>query len=94
VLGVDATMGRQLPKSLHIYAFATRLGGPGVLADALGLAQQSKIPLKNVLLINRSSSYAHNDPAGAYPRNAFFTGLLRFLRGLKPPKPPKPPAKQ
>jgi hypothetical protein len=94
VLGVDATMGRQLPKSLQIYAFATRLGGTGVLADAVGLADQSKIPFKNVLLVNRVSTYAHNDPAGAYPRNAFFSGLVRFLHRLQPPKPPaKPPAK-
>jgi hypothetical protein len=88
VLGVDDTMGRHLPKSLQIYAFAAQLGGTGVLADALGLAAQSGIPFKNVLLVNRASSYAHNDPAGAYPRNAFFTGLLRFLRRLKPAKPP------
>jgi hypothetical protein len=92
VLGLDATMGRQLPKSLQIYAFAARLGGAGVLADALGLAQQSKIPLKNVLLINRASSYAHNDPAGAYPHNAFFSGLIRFLRRLKPPVTKPPPS--
>jgi pimeloyl-ACP methyl ester carboxylesterase len=91
VLGLDATMGRQLPKSLQIYAFAARLGGTGVLADALGLAQQSKIPLKNVLLVNRVSNYAHNDPAGAYPRNAFFTGLIRFLRRLQPPAKKPPP---
>jgi hypothetical protein len=88
VLGIDATMGRQLPKSLQIYAFATRLGGTGVLADAVGLADQSKIPLKNVLLINRASTYAHNDPAGAYPRNAFYSGLVRFLHRLQPAKPP------
>lgn len=93
VLGVDSTMGRQMPKSLQIYAFATRLGGTGVLADALGLADESDIPVKNVLLINRTSSYAHNDPAGAYPRNAFFGGLLQFLHRVEqPPSPPKPPA--
>ena len=86
ILGLDATMGRQLPKGLRIYAFAARLGGAGVLADALGLANQSRIPLKNVLLINPASTYAHNDPAGAYPQNAFFTGLLRFLRRVKSTK--------
>jgi pimeloyl-ACP methyl ester carboxylesterase len=91
VLGVDATMGRRLPKNLQIYAFATRLGGTGVLADALGLAAQSGISFKNVSLINRSSSYAHNDPAGAYPRNAFFTGLLRFLHRFQPPPKKTPP---
>ena len=93
VLGLDATMGRQLPKHLQIYAFATGLGGAGVLADALGLAAQSGIPDKNVLLVNRASTYAHNDPAGAYPRNAFFTGLLRFLHTVQQPPPKaKPPA--
>jgi hypothetical protein len=85
VLGLDATMGRQLPKTLQIYAFGAHLGGAGVLADALGLAFQSGIPAKNVLLINRASSYAHNDPAGAYPRNAFFSGLVRFLGRFRAP---------
>jgi hypothetical protein len=80
VLGIDATLGRRLPKRLEIYAFGARLGGPGVLLDAKQLAAQSGIPAGNLLLINRQSTYAHNDPAGAYPRNAFFAGLMRFLR--------------
>jgi hypothetical protein len=80
VLGVDATLGRRLPKRLLIYAFGARLGGGGVLADARALATESAIPSKNLLLIDRASTYAHNDPAGAYPRNAFFAGLMRFLR--------------
>jgi hypothetical protein len=80
VLGVDATMGRHLPKRLLIYAFGARLGGAAVLLDARALAAQSGIPAKNLLLINRQSTYAHNDPAGAYPNNAFFAGLTRFLR--------------
>jgi hypothetical protein len=25
---------------------------------------------------------ADNDPAGAYPHNAFFTRLVKFLRGI------------
>ncbi len=79
VLGVDATMGRRLPKRLLIYAFGARLGGAGVLLDAQSLAAQSGIPAGNLLLTDRASTYAHNDPAGAYPRNAFFGGLLRFL---------------
>jgi len=79
VLGVDATMGRELPRHLEIYAFGARLGGAGVLADARALAAESGIPAGNLLLINRQSTYAHNDPAGAYPRNAFFAGLTRFL---------------
>ena len=79
VLGVDATMGRRLPKRLLIYAFGARLGGAGVLLDAQSLAAQSGIPAGNLLLSDRASTYAHNDPAGAYPRNAFFAGLIRFL---------------
>jgi hypothetical protein len=79
VLGVDATMGRRLPRRLLIYAFGARLGGASVLLDAQALAAQSGIPASNLLLINRASTYAHNDPAGAYPHNAFFAGLMRFL---------------
>jgi hypothetical protein len=30
-------------------------------------------------LIDRQTTYAHNDPAGAYPVNAFFSGLVPFL---------------
>ena len=83
VLGVDATLGRRLPKRLQIYAFAARLGGAGVLLDARSLAGQSRISPRNLLLIDRASTYAHNDPAGAYPRNAFVSGLMRFLHRLR-----------
>jgi len=53
-----------------------------VLVDAKALAAQSGIPAGNLLLIDRASTYAHNDPAGAYPRNAFVAGLTRFLHRL------------
>ena len=79
VLDVDATMGHDLPKSLLIYAFGARLGGASVLKDAQLLAKQSHIPLGNLTLVNRQSTYAHNDPAGAYPDNAFFDHLVPFL---------------
>jgi hypothetical protein len=79
VLQVKATLGRKLPKDLLIYAFGARLGGQGVLTDATALAQQSHIPRHNLTLINRQSTYAHNDPAGAYPHNVFFTHLVAFL---------------
>jgi hypothetical protein len=79
VLGVNATMGHQLPAKLRIYAFGAHLGGQGVLTAAQLLAKQSGIPSGNLTLINRQSTYAHNDPAGAYPHNAFFQGLLPFL---------------
>jgi pimeloyl-ACP methyl ester carboxylesterase len=80
VLDVHATMGHSLPKDLLMYAFGARLGGQGVLDSTTALAQQSGIPLANLTLINRQSTYAHNDPAGAYPNNAFFQGLTSFLK--------------
>jgi len=79
VLDVDATMGHHLPKNLRIYAFGARLGGAGVLQDARDLAKQSHIPQGNLTLINRQSTYSHNDPAGAYPNNVFFAHLVPFL---------------
>ncbi|MGO9198204.1 MAG: hypothetical protein ACLQK4_13885 [Acidimicrobiales bacterium] len=79
VLDVDATMGHHLPKDLLIYAFGARLGGALVLEDARTLARQSHIPMSNLTLVNRQSTYAHNDPAGAYPNNVFFDHLVPFL---------------
>ncbi len=79
VLGLDATMGHNLPKNLLIYAFGARLGGASVPADAQTLAQQSGIPMSNLTLANYQSTYSHNDPAGAYPDNAFFSRLVPFL---------------
>jgi pimeloyl-ACP methyl ester carboxylesterase len=82
VLGVKSTLGRHLPKGLLIYAFGARLGGPAVLDDARILASQSHIPRRNLTLINRQSTYAHNDPAGAYPHNVFFAHLVPFLKKI------------
>jgi pimeloyl-ACP methyl ester carboxylesterase len=79
VLGVKATMGHDLPKNLLIYAFGARLGGAAVLSSAQQLAAQSHIPASNLTLLNRQSTYAHNDPAGAYPNNDFFNELIPFL---------------
>jgi pimeloyl-ACP methyl ester carboxylesterase len=79
VLDVQATMGHHLPKSLLIYAFGAHLGGPAVPAAAVALAQQSGIPMSHLTLANYQSTYAHNDPAGAYPNNAFFARLIPFL---------------
>jgi pimeloyl-ACP methyl ester carboxylesterase len=84
ILDVDTTMGRRLPKRLRIYAFGAALGGPAVLADATDLAHLSHIPMHNLTLINRQSTYAHNDPAGAYPNNVFFAHLVPFLQKLSP----------
>jgi pimeloyl-ACP methyl ester carboxylesterase len=79
ILDVDATMGHKLPRSLRIYAFGARLGGAGVLQDARILARQSHIPSSHLTLVNRQSTYSHNDPAGAYPNNVFFAHLIPFL---------------
>lgn len=78
-LDVHSTMGRQLPHHLLIYAICTALGTKAVLLDAQALAAQSHIPAKNLVLVNRQATYSHNDPAGAYPRNAFFSTLIPFL---------------
>ena len=79
VLDVDSTLGRKLPHRLLIYAFGAALGGAGVLSATTELAQQSGIPLRNLTLVNRASTYAHNDPAGASPHNVFFDHLVAFL---------------
>ncbi len=79
ILDVHATMGHHLPKSLLIYAFGAKLGGAGVLATTKALAAQSGIPQSNLTLADYSDTYAHNDPAGASPHNAFFSRLMPFL---------------
>ena len=79
VLDVDATMGADLPKQLLIYAFGARLGGAAVVYAARLLAAQSQIPAGNLTLVDDHDTYAHNDPAGAYPRNDFFDHLISFL---------------
>jgi hypothetical protein len=84
VLGVDATMGHDLPHNLLIYAIATVLGGPGVLTAAQTLAAQSGIPSSNLTLVDEHTAYAHNDPAGAYPNNVFFDHLVPYLQKVSP----------
>ncbi len=79
VMNVHATMAKHLPHSLLMYAFGAA-GGQAILDATTTLAGESNIPDKNLLLVKRHSTYAHNDPAGAYPRNAFFTNLVKFLR--------------
>jgi len=79
VLGVNSTMGRDLPHNLLMYAFGAALGGQSVLNATSQLAAQSGIPQSNLTLVNEQSTYAHNDPAGAYPNNIFFNGLVPFL---------------
>ena len=83
VLGVRATRGDDLPKRLRIYAFGAALGGQRVLDAAAALARQSGIPRRNLTLVNRQATYAHNDPNSAAPRkNAFLKALVPFLRRI------------
>ncbi len=83
VLDVHATMGHRLPRNLRIYAFGAALGGQRVITATEVLARQSHIPRRNLTLLNRASTYAHNDPAGASPRrNQFLRHLVPFLRGI------------
>jgi hypothetical protein len=80
VLNVHSTDAAKLPKRLRIYAFGAALGGPNVLFAAQTLAQTARIPKKNLKLVNRQSTYAHNDPNAAYPKNAFIKKLIPFLK--------------
>jgi hypothetical protein len=79
ILNVHATLGRHLPRRLLMYAFGA-YGGQLILDATTALARQSHIPKANLTLVNGHGSYAHNDPAAAYPHNAFFSHLLTFLR--------------
>ena len=83
VLGVKSTKGRALPRDLRIYAFGAALGGKRVPAAARALAKQSGIPARNVRGASRASTYSHNDPNSAYPKNAFVDGLVPFLKGIQ-----------
>jgi hypothetical protein len=78
VLGVASTMGHKLPRTLRIYAFGAH-GGSVITGDAVTLAKQSRIPMRQLTLVDRHATYAHNDPAGAFPKNAFFSNLMTFL---------------
>ena len=62
--------------------YAAQIRNRGVLTSAEALAQQSGIPSSNLTLINEETTYAHNDPAGAYPNNEFFNNLVPFLDGI------------
>jgi hypothetical protein len=80
---VRATHGDDLPRNLRIYAFGAALGGERVLDAARSLAKQSGIPKRNLTLVDRHATYAHNDPNSAAPKkNVFLKGLVRFLRGI------------
>jgi hypothetical protein len=80
VLGVHATHGHNLPKRLRILAFGAALGGTRVLDATKTLAKQSHISPGHVVLVDRHTTYAHNDPNSATPaHNDFFKRLIPFL---------------
>jgi pimeloyl-ACP methyl ester carboxylesterase len=79
VLNVDAVHGDDLRRRTRIYAFGAALGGAGVLTTAQVLAQQSGIPASHLTLVNRQSTYSHNDPSAASPHNEFVDNLIPFL---------------
>jgi len=84
LLDVKAVHGHDLPRRMRIYAFGAALGGEGVLATARILAQQSGLPERNLTLIDRAATYAHNDPAAASPQNDFLDALIPFLARIAP----------
>lgn len=80
VLDVRAVHGDDLPRRMRIYAFGAALGGQRVLDAATALARQSKIPRRNLTLVDRHTTYAHNDPNSASPKNDFVKYLVPYLR--------------
>ena len=86
ILGVKATHGADLSQKLRIYAFGAALGGQRVLDAAKALAEQSQIPRKRLTLVDRQSTYSHNDPNSAFPKNEFVSRLLGFLERVAKPK--------
>jgi pimeloyl-ACP methyl ester carboxylesterase len=83
VLDVHSTDASKLRKSLKIYAFGAALGGARVLSAAQTLAANAGIPRRNLKLVDRSATYAHNDPNSAAPKvNAFLKRLIPFLNSI------------
>ncbi|MBV8951175.1 MAG: hypothetical protein JOZ99_09895 [Actinobacteria bacterium] len=79
VLDVNAIHGHDLNRHLLMYAFGAALGGQRVLDSTRALAQQSGIPDRSLVLVNRAATYAHNDPSAASPENDFLENLIPFL---------------
>jgi pimeloyl-ACP methyl ester carboxylesterase len=78
VFGDHATHGDDL--NVPIYAFATSLGSDRVIQAAKQLAKQSHVPHKEVVTVNKASTYAHIDPIAASPaKNAFLKTVVKFL---------------
>ena len=78
VLDVHAIHGDAV--DVPIYAFGAALGGQRVLDAATALASQSGLPESKLTLINRETTYTHNDPSAASPDNEFVDNLLAFLK--------------
>ena len=84
IMDVHATHGADLPRSLRMYAFGAALGGTRVLDATRALAKQSHIPASHLVLVDRHTTYAHNDPNSATPsRNVFFKRLIPFLARVR-----------
>jgi pimeloyl-ACP methyl ester carboxylesterase len=84
VLDVHSTLAAKLSKRLRIYAFGAALGGSNVLLAARALARTAGIPRRNLKLVDRAPTYAHNDPNSAASKvNAFLKRLIPFLRGIE-----------
>lgn len=82
LLGVRTIHGRGV--QLPIYAFATSLGGQRVIDAAKRLATQSRVPAKDVTLVNRAKTFAHIDPLAASPeKNDFLNTVVPFLRRIR-----------
>lgn len=65
-----------------IYAFAAALGDGRVVDATRALARQSHLPPRDVTIVDRHNTYAHNDPNAASPKNAFLKHLVPFLEGI------------
>jgi hypothetical protein len=81
ILDVRATHGADV--HVPIYSFGAALGGKRVLDAARALARQSHIPSRQLTLIDRHTTYSHNDPAAAFPRNVFLSNLVAFLKRIR-----------
>ncbi|WP_445151262.1 hypothetical protein [Baekduia sp. Peel2402] len=83
ILDVHTTHGDDLPKGIKIYAFGASLGGTRIIDAAKKLAQQSHVPSKDLTLLDRHTTYAHNDPNTAAPaKNEFLKRLVPWLKGI------------
>jgi pimeloyl-ACP methyl ester carboxylesterase len=81
VLHVKAIHGDDV--HVPIYAFAAALGDGRVVQAARALARQSDLPPREVEIVDRHRTYAHNDPSAASPRNAFVKHLVPFLKRIR-----------